>query len=42
MKPTSLLLTAGLVTTQLYAADGDLTMALGGFNVGKSGSTAMG
>ena len=39
MKP--LLLIAGLLSTQLYAGEGALTMALGEFNIGQSGSTAM-
>lgn len=41
MKPFCLLLTAGLLSTQLYAEEANLTLALGNFDFGKSG-TAMG
>lgn len=41
MKPLRYLLAAGLISTQLYAEETALTMALGSFDVGQSG-TAMG
>ena len=41
MKTLLILLTAGLFATQLYAEEAELSMALGGFDVGKS-ETAMG
>jgi hypothetical protein len=41
MKPFSILIAAGLLSTHLHAEAGELTMALGSFDVSKSGS-AMG
>ena len=41
MKSLPILLTAGLISTQLCAEEAELTMALGSFDIGKSG-TAMG
>jgi lipid A 3-O-deacylase len=41
MKPFRYLLAAGMISTQLYADEAELNMALGSFDVGKSG-TAMG
>ena len=34
-----LLLIAGVISTQLYAEEGDFTLALGGLNINESGST---
>lgn len=39
MKPTLLLLSAGLISTQINAVAADLTLAPGGFDVGKTGNT---
>ena len=41
MKSLLLLLSAGLMAMPLSAEEGELFLALGGFNVGKSDSTAM-
>jgi lipid A 3-O-deacylase len=41
MKPFRYLLAAGLISTQLYAEEAELNMALGSFDIGNSG-TAMG